>query len=131
MMNLFRSSKYSRNKPRLETIDREICDPWVKPKLPRHLSALESATHSSIDRLGKANQNAKIFSQDLNYEENQAIELAVSISRYQLSDRPSQQKHLENLRCNLHHRLEVAVAVGNSQLVKMLQEEFRQLEASV
>ena len=117
------------NKPSSE-ISEEFSDFGEKLRLPRHISALESKTHSSTDRLGKTKHKTKISSQNSSDRGNQAIELAVGISRYQLSY-PSQQKHLENLHRNLKHRLKVAVARGDSQLVSILQEEFRQLETNV
>lgn len=127
---LFPYSNHSSDRPSLE-ISEEFSDVSAKPRLPRHISTLASETHSSMDRLSKTNYNKRIFAQNSSCPQNPAINLAVSISQYQLSDRPLRQKHLENLRGNLQHRLEVAVAGKNSQLVSMLQQEFRQLEANV
>ena len=129
MINLFRYSNHSNNQPSSE-ISEEFSYVSAKPRLPRHVSTFESKTYRVIDRLGKSSQNERIFTQNSSCAEIPAIHLAVSISQYQLS-RPLRQKHLENLRGNLQHRLEVAVAGGNSQLVTILQQEFRQLEANV
>jgi hypothetical protein len=62
--------------------------------------------------------------------------VAWNILKYQLSDRggspsanlPCQEKHLENVRSNLEHRLAVARVTGDKRLIEVLQEEFRQLE---
>lgn len=100
-----------------------------KLKLPRHICSLESRArlNSNLDEI---NYKSVICSTNLDSHPAEPIALAVSILKYQLKDLASKQKHLENVRCNLRHRLQVAQVQGNSQLVKILQEEFRQLEAS-
>ncbi len=103
-----------------------------KLKLPRHISSLESKArvNSNLGNLDEINYQSVICSTNLDSYPAEAIDLAVSILKYQLKDLASKQKHLENVRCNLRHRLQVAQVQGNSQLVNILQEEFRQLEAS-
>lgn len=99
----------------------------AKPRLPRHISSLESKTHTIQERWHRADRS--IF--EPNSSRSQAIDLAVSISRYQLGDRASIQKHSENVQSNLERRLQVAIARGNDRLVALLQAEFEQLQAGV
>lgn len=112
-----------------EVMGAETFDRQKKLKLPRHISSLESKgrLNSTLDEI---NYQSVICSANLESHPAEAIDLAVSILKYQLKDLASKQKHLENVRCNLRHRLQVAQVQGNSQLVNILQEEFRQLEAS-
>ena len=42
----------------------------------------------------------------------------------------TQKQHLENLRTNLERRLQVAKSQGNTQLVNILQNEYKQLSNS-
>lgn len=130
MLNL--SPYSSNNRPHSfydEAIAGETFYQQKKLKLPRHISSLESKTrvNSNLDEI---NHKSVICLTNLDSDSVEAIDLAVSILKYQLKDRASKQKHLENVRCNLRHRLQVAQVQGNSQLVDILQEEFRQLEAS-
>ena len=101
-----------------------------RPKLPRHILSVESQSHrgqsSTIEQI---NYVPRAFLVKPSQAEKASF--ALDILKYQLSDRHTQQKHLENLRCNLQHRLRVAKNQGNNQLVAILQEEFRQLETSV
>ena len=93
-------------------------------RLPRHISSLESPNHKI------ANSNSLLVSPSPTQKkagEVKVSNLAVSILTYQLRDNAARQKHLVNLRSNLQHRFEVAKAAQNTQLMTMLQEEFRQL----
>ena len=122
MFNLSRNSNY------FNSVHAEIGDRFNKLRLPRHISALESPTHSQkVRRRLDLDVRQCPLMQPKNSEE--ASNLAVNILQYQLRDGVSQQKHLENLRSNLKHRLHVARVEANSQLVTMLQEEFRQLNS--
>lgn len=97
----------------------------AKPRLPRHISSLESKTHTIQERWRR--ESNSVF--EPNSSSSQAIDLAVNISRYQLRDRASIQKHSENVRSSLERRLRVAIARGNYPLVALLQAEFEQLQA--
>jgi len=100
-----------------------------KPSRPRHISVLESPTHSRkvCQSLFYPVRQCPLNQQGKSAE---ATNLAVNILRYQLQDSISQNQHLNNLRSNLQHRLEVAQAEKNERLITMLREEFQQLEAS-
>lgn len=111
-----------------EIIDREI--PNLRGGLlPRHISSLASKAHSSQERLAIANRSQNHTS--TNFNRSLATDLAVNISRYQLSDRDSIQKHSQNVRSSLEHRLRVAIEQGNTQLIALLQTELKQLQTSV
>ena len=94
-------------------------------RLPRHISSLESPKHFKIAKsnLLTTSPYPKQKPTKLAEEGN----LAVKILTYQLKDKAAQQKHIDNLRSNLQRRFEVAKAAQDSQLMTMLQEEFRQL----
>ena len=113
---------------RVEKIDLEINYLETRPRLPRHISCLENQTYSK-NRSIITDQIPQACSLNLDSNRVEAINLAVDIIKYQLHDRLSQQKHLENLLVNLKHRIKVARATGNSQLVNVLQQEFRELIA--
>ncbi|MGF1589477.1 MAG: hypothetical protein ACFCU7_09560 [Pleurocapsa sp.] len=131
MLNLsFYSSNYRSPSFHNEVTDTEIGYRQRKLRLPRHISSLESKARVNASNLGKINPQSKIASLNLDFQEVEAIDLAVSILKYQLKDFASKQKHLENIRCNLRHRLQVAQMQGNIKLVHILQEEFKQLELS-
>ena len=100
----------------------------AKNCLPRHISSLESKNHHAGDRNLAGASFKRSMPQKRAKETNN---LAVCILTYQLKDKAAQQKHLANLRSNLQHRLEVAEAERNSQLVIMLQDEFRQFESNI
>ena len=114
-----RGKKYPLEIIDIETVARQ------KPRLPRHISTLESkiSNHFNLSEVQQP-KTCPLASESLNST------VAWNILKYQLSDRASQQKHGENVRSSLKHRLEVARAMGNKQLVRILQEEFRQLETS-
>ncbi len=137
MKNLSCYSTSSRREyqPAVET---ETTSCHNRPKLPCHILSVESQSHrgqsSSIEQI---NYVPRAFLVKPSQAEKASF--ALDILKYQLSDpkatrqrnRHTQQKHLENLLCNLQHRLRVAKNQGNNQLVTILQEEFRQLETSV
>ncbi|MEM6610780.1 MAG: hypothetical protein AAF652_00715 [Cyanobacteria bacterium P01_C01_bin.72] len=102
----------------------------TKTKLPRHISCLESPNRRRVDQAKIAATEPK-SPRDKQFEQGEAINLALSILDYQLKNNAAQQKHLENLRSNLQHRWQVAKANNNSQLMAMLQKEFRHLAAGV
>ncbi len=131
MLNL--SAYSSNNRPhsfKEEATGTEIFCRQTKLKLPRHISSLESKAHVNASNLDAINHQPKIGSNNLDSDQAEAIDLAVSILKYQLKNYTSKQKHLENVRSNLRHRLQVAQTQGNIQLVHILEEEFRQLETS-
>ena len=118
MIKLSSGSDYS-NKYSSEIFGKT--NPHQKPKLPRHISSLES---------GSYNRSNWMKVQRLSLSHDSPTDAAWNILKYQLSDRSCQQKHLANLRNNLEHRLSVARVQGNEKLVQILQEESRQLQNS-
>jgi hypothetical protein len=101
-----------------------------KLRLPRHISSLEAPGRS---RAVKAclHQAPKKCPLNQNASPVLANNQAIHMLQYQLQDTAFAEKYLENVRRNLQYRLEVAQLEENYQLVTMLQEEFRQLEASI
>lgn len=129
MLNLSPRSNNSGNI--LSTMaDSEIGESAKKNRLPRHMSVMESPTHSR-----KVHQSLfQTVRQCPLKQENRSTEatnLAVNILLYQLQDNISQSQHLNNLRSSLQHRLKVAQAAQNERLIAMLREEFKQLEATI
>lgn len=123
------SSNYSQQRNSqypVEIIATEVTDWHSKHKLPRHICQLESKPHRGQSQIGQMNHKPRICKLEPN--PTSTGHLAWDILRYQLSDRQAKQKHLENVRSNLERRLQVAQAQGNNQLVKILRDEFRQLE---
>ena len=94
-------------------------------RLPRHISSLESPKHLKIVKSNLL--NTSLYSKEKPNKMAEESNLAVKILTYQLKDKAAQQKHIANLRSNLQRRFEVAKAAQDSQLMMMLQEEFRQL----
>ena len=133
MLNLSRHQNNQKSKGYSEKIDLEMPQgqlKQIKPKLPRHISSIESKDYRFSTNQNKTSQMPTACPTNLANDSSEAINLAVSILKYQLQDRASQQKHLENVRRNLQHRLEVAKAEENRKLVTILQAEFRQLETN-
>ena len=122
MIKLSSGSKYS-HKYSLEMIG-EI-DLQKKLKLPRHISSIESGSYNHSNWSKPQTLSACPLE-----SQSPTSNAAWNILKYQLSDRPSQQKHLANLQSNLEHRLSVARVQGNERLVQILQEEFQQLQNS-
>ena len=131
MLNLSLYSDKKRNKYHSEKIVLEIPNIQTNPKLPRHISGLSSTKHRKLGKQGQTSQMPTVCSINLDADPAETINLAVNILKYQLNDRTSKQKHVENVRRNLQHRLQVAQDSENRELVSILQEEFRQLETSV
>ena len=126
MLNLSLSSNYFDDIP--HSVIGDLLPSCSKSRLPRHVSALESSNHGNIcPSLFKAVQKCPLKQQP--YSET-AIN-AVNILQYQLQDSASQRQHLENVRSNLLRRLKVAQSAKNTQLVTMLESEFRQLEVNI
>ncbi len=131
MFNLSSHPDRQPSKRYSETIDLEIPSGKREQKLPRHISCLESKNYRQSGHLNQAIQLRTSCLTNLAVHKAEEMNLAVNILKYQLNDHASKQKHLENVRCKLQYRLEVAKATKNSQLVSILQEEFRQLETSL
>lgn len=119
-----RISKYQ-----LPVIEREITDGYSQQKLPRHISSRETKSHRGQRNLLQIDFAPRMC--QIKSNPGQEANLALDILKYQLGDRQTQQKHLENVRCNLQHRLQIAKIQGNTRLVDLLQEEYRQLEISI
>jgi hypothetical protein len=130
MLNLSSQPNYGTEQYNRELSDRYISTQLAKPRLPRHISSLESFSHNQENNfsLGQAPRKCPLH-QNTNPEE--ATSLAVNILRAQLQDSVFTEKYLANVRQNLQHRLEVAQAQENRQLATILLEEFRQLETSI
>lgn len=129
MLNLSTTPHHRDNPSNIELGALERRAVLARIKLPRHIAALESYQHNRQVRssLPLAEQKRPAHRDTCTAE---ATNLAVNILCYQLKDTVAQQKHLENVRNNLQHRLAVAQTKQNQQLITMLQEESRQLEAS-
>ena len=128
MLKLSNQSNQSNNyqdKYNSKFVDRFAVSDAAKPKLPRHISTLESLGHAKANNSQLKVNNKCSLSSDTEVEK--ALDLAVNILRYQLED-SSRQKHLSNLHRNLQNRLAVAIATKNEELVELLQQEFQQLE---
>ena len=111
-------------------MEAEITDWHRKHRLPRHISALETKSHRDRHSLNSSRIDCLPKVCQINTDEQKTANLALDILKYQLSDRIAQQKHLENIRSNLQHRLEVATAQGNQYLINILKDEYQQLETS-
>lgn len=129
MKNIFPYAKPRKYKHCSEIVETEFSDWQSKTYLPRHMSAPETKSHRGKRNANRIGNMPKVCHIEL-ARQNQA-NLAVNILKYQLSDCPSRQKHLENLRHNLEHRLQVAKSQGNSQLLDILQDEYQQLKTSI
>ncbi|MGL5079663.1 MAG: hypothetical protein ACRDBG_28025 [Waterburya sp.] len=129
MEDLFNYPQQRNRQYPVERIATEVTDWQSRHKLPRHICQLETKTHRGQSQMGQMNHKPRICKIEPN--PTTTGHLAWDILRYQLSDRQAKQKHIENVRSNLERRLQVAKAQGNNQLVKILRDEFRQLETSV
>lgn len=131
MLDLFRHSNDQGANLYFESVEHQFGSQSAKSRLPKHISSLESYGRRKTTNSGQHQIPTRCpLRQNTSYP-TPATNLAVNILRYQLQDHVSQQRHRENLRGNLQHRLAVAQAKKNSQLVSILQEEFRQLEGSL
>ena len=119
MIKLSSDSDYDKKYP-FEAMGTEVTNLQKKLQLPHHISSLESRSYNRSN-----SSKRQILACPLSQES--PTNVAWDILKYQLSDRPSQQKHLANLQSNLEHRLSVARVQGNERLVQILQEESRQL----
>lgn len=129
MKNIFSQPKPRDKQYRLEIIETEINDWYSTHHLPRHISTPETRSHRGVHNVSKINYAPRVCRLDAG-KLNKANS-AWDILKYQLSDRASRQKHLENIFSNLEHRLQVAKTTGNNELVSILQAEYRQLETSI
>jgi|GEM_PF-2596205 len=123
MINLSVSSRNRKRYPR-EIVAAEIIDEHSLQQLPRHISAPLIQSHRGV--MTDFKQHDRIF---------QPKVCAIDACKpkktiYQLSNRVAIEKHRYNLIANLKHRLQVAQAQGNSQLINILQDEYRQLVSS-
>ena len=122
------SSRYRDDRQRTEIVETEISDWYSIHHLPRHLSTFETKSHRGRHNLCQVNYVPKACQTDT--AEATKINL-INILKYQLGDNALKQKHIENVRLNLEHRLQMAKATGNNQLVDLLQDEYKQLKASI
>lgn len=138
MLNLSSSSNNQADQWDRELSDREA---WAKSncqvfprseklRLPRHISSLESSNRSKAVK-ARLHQAPKKCPLNQNTSSELASNQALDVLRDQLQDTVFAEKYLANVRRNLQYRLEVAQLEENCQLVTMLQEEVRQLEASI
>ena len=126
MINFSRSANCPEKSYLFEVMGTEIS---TRVKLPRHISCWETESHHNLKKPNRIKQLSQTCR--LNARQSEATNLAVNMIKYQLKDRLLRQKHFQNVQYNLQHRLEVAQATGNSQLVSILQEEFKQLQAGI
>lgn len=129
MLNLS-SSNNQRNKLHPEKIDLEMPNRLAKQKLPRHIFCLESKGYQA-DIATRSSKMCPEFLAKSDRHQQETINLAVYILKYQLNDHASRQKHRENVCYSLKYRLSLAYAKGNRELVNILQAEARQLEATI
>ena len=85
-----------------------------KRQVPRHISVQETNSHRGQGAFSRIDYMPKVC----RLKPVPELNVAVDILRYQLSDRATQQKHLENVRCNLRHRLSVAKLQGNNHFCR-------------
>jgi hypothetical protein len=130
MLNLSSSSNYQADQWNRELSDRHVSASSAKLRLPRHISALESPNRTRAVK-ARLHQAPKKCPLNQNASPVEASNQAVDMLRGQLQDTIFAEKYLANVRRNLQYRLEVAQVEENCQLVTMLQEEVRQLEASI
>ena len=124
MKNISFYSQSRRYKYQSEIIETEISDWNSRHYLPRHISVPQTQSHRERD-LRTIDHVPRVCRIDSNNQN--GTNLAVDILKYQLSDRASQEKHLENVCSNLQRRLLVAESQGNNQLIDILQDEYNQL----
>ena len=130
MKSIFTSSKSRGYRYQSEIIETEISDWQSSHSLPHHRSILETKSHRNrYPNFNPINYVPRVCR--INPKPEDQINTAIDILKYQLSDRDSRQKHLENVRFSLQHRLQVARATGNNQLIDILQAESQQLETSI
>ena len=115
MKNLFNTSVSRNSKFYSPLVELEVPN-HNQRKVPRHISVRETNSHRRRGTFSQIDCIPRMCHLKPAPESN----IAVDILRYQLSDRPTQQKHLANVRCNLRHRLSVAQANGNTELVLSL-----------
>ena len=130
MKNISLSSRTRGYKP--EIIETEIGDWKSRHTLLRHMSVPETKSHRgrNVGNTDYAPRTCQINADEQN-QAKIAANIALGILQYQLSDRSAQQKHLENVYSKLEHRLQVAKSQGNSQLLNILQNEYRELETNI
>ena len=92
--------------------------------LPRHLPRLATKSHRGIGSTSSNKVTPKVCQIGASQRQ---TNLAWNILNYQLGDRAIVQKHWENVRFNLEHRLEKANSQGDWELVGILQAEYKQL----
>ncbi len=129
MKNIFEYSETRGSRNHLEIVETEITDWQSRHNSPRHVSAPESISHRSKSNWGKIDSAPKSCRLNLGREDE--MNAAVSILKYQLSDRAVQEKHLANIQAKLEHRLQMAKSRGNADLIDILQAEDKQLETSI
>lgn len=130
MLNLVAGSNYQDNQWDGELGDRYVSALSEKPRFPRHISFREAPSRSKAIK-ARLHQPPKNCPLNQKTSPVAASNQAVDMLQYQLQDTVFAAKYLENVRRNLQYRLEVAKVEENCQLVNMLQEEVRQLEASI
>lgn len=130
MLNLSSNSNYQADQWDGELSDRHVAALSEKPRLPRHISSLESSSRTRAVK-ARLHQAPKKCPLNQNASPVEASNQAVDMLRYQLQDTVFAEKYLANVRRNLQYRLQIAQVEENCQLVTMLQEEVRQLEASI
>lgn len=102
-------------KPCKNSLNRDNC---------RSFLPLESQSHRYY---GKINQSSFAAPKRCNINGGQYSEQVFSILQYQLNDEKAKATHFNNLKRNLERRIQSAKAKGNTELVALLTQEFRQI----
>ena len=125
MTNLSVFSRHKKKYP-YET----IANGHSSQQLPRHISAPSTQSHRGIANFDKHHCIYQPRVCAIDACKSQQTSVTTDLSKYQLNDRVAIEKHRRNLIANLKYRLQIAQAKGNSQLIDILQDEYRQLETS-
>jgi hypothetical protein len=134
MKTLFHYSSHGCQASALEITETEILSRDKKQNhqypLPRFISQFETKSHRGFNNLGKIKSTPKVCR--INSEKaEEMMDLIVNISKYPDRDRSAKQRHLESIRRNLEHRLQVAKSEDNDFLVNLLDHEFKELITSI
>ena len=95
--------------------------------LPRHISGLKIKSHRGVSHTRPHNA-PKVCQVSLEQEPKSS--LALNIIKYQLGDCALRAKHWENIRSSLERRLIKAKNQENTELIGILQAEYKLLQTS-
>ena len=140
MESTYRDNNYESNQFNVELVEGEIGvehqgTNW-KQKYPRHIRVpqpkidlnyrgVESTSDDSIDREANQLQREYITANSVAVPGKNEV-VPTKTSRQQVLEELNQ-THLNNLRRNLEHRLQVAREKGDEDLIRLLEAEFEQI----